>query len=182
MAHWRIWKTKVFQWWTFWNPTNDKKPKLWYLYSNWRRQVFSSKSMNRKKNIEKKSAQTSAQYWYLYRSYLRPVIRFGWTINRFQKWKIIFLSQTNKLSDVNKTYIDISNGQKFELYIYLSLFCTERMYNVHGWFHSFLFFSEWFYGSFGFNNLFFVRGICIRFITVRAFSLNSPSIMHFAYY
>ena len=27
----------------------------------------------------------------------------------FQKWKIIFLSLKNKLSDVNKTYIDICN-------------------------------------------------------------------------
>ena len=29
--------------------------------------------------------------------------------------KIIFLVPPNELSNVNKTYIDISNGQKFEL-------------------------------------------------------------------
>ena len=33
----------------------------------------------------------------------------------FSKVKIIFLSQKNKLSDVNKTYIEIRIGQKFEL-------------------------------------------------------------------
>ena len=31
--------------------------------------------------------------------------------------KVIFLSQKNELSDVNKAYINISNGQKFELYM-----------------------------------------------------------------
>ena len=36
--------------------------------------------------------------------------------NWFQKLKkIIFSSHQNELSDLNKTYIDISNGQKFEL-------------------------------------------------------------------
>ena len=38
--------------------------------------------------------------------------------NWFQKFKkIIFSSHQNELSDVNKTYINISNGQKFELLI-----------------------------------------------------------------
>ena len=35
---------------------------------------------------------------------------------------MIFSSPQNKLSDVNKTYIDISNGQKFELLIQYSLY------------------------------------------------------------
>ena len=42
----------------------------------------------------------SAHYWYLYRSCLH-----------LGTWK----SQKNELSDVNKTYINISNEQKFEL-------------------------------------------------------------------
>ena len=33
----------------------------------------------------------------------------------FRSKKISFSSPKNELSDVNKTYIDISNGQKFEL-------------------------------------------------------------------
>ena len=34
--------------------------------------------------------------------------------------KIIFSSQQNELSDLNKTYFDISNGQKFELLMFSS--------------------------------------------------------------
>ena len=37
--------------------------------------------------------------------------------NYFSLLKIIFLSPKGKLFDVNKTYINISNGQKFELWV-----------------------------------------------------------------
>ena len=63
-------------------------------------------------------AQTSAHYQYLYsyRSCLRLTIRFlGGLESDFQKKKVIFSSPENKLSDISKTYIDITNGQKFEL-------------------------------------------------------------------
>ena len=46
---------------------------------------------------------------------LRLIICLGGPENDFQSWKIIFSSPQNKLSDVNKTSIDISNRQKFEL-------------------------------------------------------------------
>ena len=39
------------------------------------------------------------------------------TRNDFLQLKINFLSPQNELSDINKTYIDIGNGQMFELLI-----------------------------------------------------------------
>ena len=48
-------------------------------------------------------------------SCLRIIIRFFGTKKLFSEVKNIFLSLQTKLSNVNKTYINISNGQKFEL-------------------------------------------------------------------
>ena len=69
-------------------------------------------------------AQTSAHYWYKYRSCLCLIICFGGTRNWFLTSENHFLIPHNKLSDVNKTYIDISNGQKFELYFFSKRFLT----------------------------------------------------------
>ena len=55
---------------------------------------------------------------YGYRSCLHLILRFGGTRKYFftsENHSLVHLSKKNGLSDVNKTYIDISNGQKFEL-------------------------------------------------------------------
>ena len=53
-----------------------------------------------------------------YRSCLRLIIRFGRTIKWFSEVKNHTLVPPNELSDVNKTYININNEQKFELFVY----------------------------------------------------------------
>ena len=57
-------------------------------------------------------APTSAHVRYQYRSCLCLIIRFVGTKNFFSEVKIIFSSPQNKLSGVNKPYINIGNGQK----------------------------------------------------------------------
>ena len=44
--------------------------------------------------------------------------------------KSVFLSAQNKLSGVNKTYIDIGNGQKFELKLHTTLRFTEIFLSI----------------------------------------------------
>ena len=67
-------------------------------------------------------AQTSAHYWYI------PIKVLFTSDNSFWRgWerpdeKIIFMSNQNKLSDVNKTYINISNEQKFKLIFFYIIF------------------------------------------------------------
>lgn len=52
-----------------------------------------------------------------YRSGLRLIIRFlGGQENYFLLVTIFFSSPQNKISGVNKIYIDMGNWQKFELY------------------------------------------------------------------
>ena len=64
-------------------------------------------------------AQTSAHYWYWYRSCLRLIIHFLGREIYFQMGNH-FIVPRYEFSAVNETYIDISNGQKFELSIYPS--------------------------------------------------------------
>ena len=63
-------------------------------------------------------AQTSAHYWsYRYRSSLCLIVCFCWDKKMiFRSKKYFFLCPPKQVSDIKKTYIDISNGQKFELY------------------------------------------------------------------
>ena len=63
--------------------------------------------------------QTSARYWYWYRSCLRLIIHFLGREIYFQMGNH-FIVPRYEFSAVNETYIDISNGQKFELSIYPS--------------------------------------------------------------
>ena len=47
--------------------------------------------------------------------YICMIIHFLGMKKSFLALKVILSSTKNKILDVNKTYIDISNGQKFEL-------------------------------------------------------------------
>ena len=49
--------------------------------------------------------------------------------NDFQKQKIIFSYPHNELLDLNKTYINISKGQKFELYK-IEIFRKQNVNNL----------------------------------------------------
>ena len=46
--------------------------------------------------------------------------------------RIIFLSLQNELSDANKTYIDVSNGQKFDL-VLLKMKLEMRLSNDYAY-------------------------------------------------
>ena len=60
-------------------------------------------------------AQTSAHYQYRYNSCLRLIICFFLGQENDFHEKKNPPSFQNELSDINKTYIDIGNSQKFEL-------------------------------------------------------------------
>ena len=61
------------------------------------------------------------------------MIDFWGRENHFHEWIIISLSPRSKLSDVKKTYIDIGNGQKFELKVEQKM-CLFTLYSPLNYF------------------------------------------------
>ena len=63
------------------------------------------------------TVQTSSRYLYCYGSRLWLIFCFGGRSKWFSEVKNHFLTRPNELLGLNKTYINISNGQKFEFII-----------------------------------------------------------------
>ena len=96
--------------------------EIWYLKLNMM-QIYEPSFLN------SNSSNFYPYYWYQYQSFFISD-NLGGQENNFYLWKSFSRPKKIKLSDVNKTYIDISNGQKFELYIW-SFFLSVKKYDTN---------------------------------------------------